>query len=130
MTALLDENGELVEELEKEDPAQIESTTEGVEDYSDINWQPDPIDAPISEWLMPSIQAEAYCCCSDFHLSKSSDIIQMLVSIYDTKDVFIKEFQVLLASSLIGIKDYDADRQVSISTASSLHLLINRVLDT
>lgn len=49
----------------------------------------------------------------DFHLSKSSDIIQMLVSIYDTKDVFIKEFQVLLASSLIATKEYDADRQVS-----------------
>lgn len=36
----------------------------------------------------------------------------MLVSIYDSKDVLIKEFQVLLAESLLSIKDYDAERQV------------------
>lgn len=36
----------------------------------------------------------------------------MLVSIYDSKDVLIKEFQVLLADSLLNIKDYDAERQV------------------
>lgn len=49
MTALLDENGELAEELEKEGGGSLESTMDEAEDYSDPNWQPDPIDAPISE---------------------------------------------------------------------------------
>lgn len=47
----------------------------------------------------------------------------MLVSIYDTKDVFIKEFQVLLASNLLNTKDYDADRQVGLELFSSFTLL-------
>lgn len=51
---------------------------------------------------------------SDFHLSRSGDIIQILVSIYDTKDVFIQEFQVLLAQSLLEVKDYEISRHVGI----------------
>ena len=48
-------------------------------------------------------------------MNRSTDIIQMLVSIYDTKDVFIKEYQVLLAQSLLSIKAYEAERHVSYS---------------
>lgn len=36
------------------------------------------------------------------------------LSIYDTKDVFIKELQVILAQRLLAIKDYQLDREVGI----------------
>lgn len=49
----------------------------------------------------------------DFRKSKGSDIIQSLVSIYDTKDVFIKELQVRLAQQLLAIRDYSLQREVS-----------------
>lgn len=49
---------------------------------------------------------------ADFRLNKSSDIIQLLVSIYDSKDVFIKELQVLLAQRLLAIKNYDLEAEV------------------
>lgn len=57
---------------------------------------------------------------ADYRKSKGSDIIQMLVSIYDTKDVFIKELQVLLAQRLLEIKDYDLERDVGLA----LHLKV------
>lgn len=49
---------------------------------------------------------------ADFRKSKGSDVIQLLVSIYDTKDVFVKELQVLLAQRLLLIKDYALEREV------------------
>lgn len=39
-------------------------------------------------------------------------MIQMLVSIYDTKDVFIKELQVLLAQRLLALQNYALHREV------------------
>lgn len=48
----------------------------------------------------------------DFRSSKGSDILQMLVSIYDSKDLFVKELQILLAQRLLAVRDYDLDREV------------------
>lgn len=48
----------------------------------------------------------------DFRASKTSDIISTIVSIYDSKDLFIKELQVLLAQRLLAIKDGNFDREV------------------
>lgn len=67
-----------------------------MENYSDPDWSPEPIDAG-----------------PDFRASKSSDIISTIVSIYDTKDLFIKELQVLLAQRLLAVKDGNIDREVS-----------------
>lgn len=67
-----------------------------MEDYSDPNWEPEPIDAG-----------------PDFRTNKSSDTISTLVSIYDSKDLFIKELQVLLAQRLLAIQDGDFDSEVS-----------------
>lgn len=39
-------------------------------------------------------------------------MIQLLVSIYDTKDVFVKELQVLLAQRLLAIRDYALEKEV------------------
>ena len=66
-----------------------------MEDYSDPNWEPEPIDAG-----------------PDFRTNKPADTISTLVSIYDSKDLFIKELQVLLAQRLLAIQDGNFDNEV------------------
>ena len=56
--------------------------------------------------------------CSDFRRDRGSDIIQLLVSIYDSKDVFVKELQVLLAQRLLAIKDYSLEKEVRFTSLS------------
>lgn len=50
---------------------------------------------------------------SDFRANKTSDVITTLVSIYDSKDLFVKELQVLLAQRLLAITDGNYDKEVS-----------------
>ncbi|KAH7885407.1 hypothetical protein F5I97DRAFT_2033205 [Phlebopus sp. FC_14] len=65
-----------------------------MENYADPDWTPEPFDAG-----------------PDFRASKTSDVISTIVSIYDSKDLFIKELQVLLAQRLLAIKDGNFDRE-------------------
>ncbi|OBZ71191.1 Anaphase-promoting complex subunit 2 [Grifola frondosa] len=65
-----------------------------VEDYTDPNWEPEPIDAG-----------------PDFRTNRPSDVISTLVSIYDSKDLFVKELQVLLAQRLLAITDGNYERE-------------------
>ncbi|KAF9474205.1 hypothetical protein BDN70DRAFT_334409 [Pholiota conissans] len=58
------------------------------EDYGDPNWEPEPIDAG-----------------PEFRTNKPSDVISTLVSIYDSKDLFVKELQVLLAQRLLAMME-------------------------
>lgn len=57
-----------------------------VDDYSDPNWDPEPIDAG-----------------PEFRANKPGDVLSTLVSIYDSQDLFVKELQVLLAQRLLSI---------------------------
>ena len=84
-----------------EEPVQPLSQVQ-MEDYSDPNWEPEPIDAG-----------------PDFRTNKPSDTISTLVSIYDSKDLFIKELQVLLAQRLLAIQDGNFDSEVRSSPFSS-----------
>ena len=77
-----------------DEPAQPLSQVQ-MEDYSDPNWEPEPIDAG-----------------PDFRTNKPSDTISTLVSIYDSKDLFVKELQVLLAQRLLAIQDGNFDNEV------------------
>jgi len=61
-----------------------------IEDAYGLNWVPDPIDA------LP-----------DFKKGKVSDIIESLVSIFDSKEVFIDEFNKLFGERLMNIHNYD-----------------------
>jgi anaphase-promoting complex subunit 2 len=61
-----------------------------IEDTYGLNWVPDPIDA------LP-----------DFKKGKVSDIIESLVSIFDSKEVFIDEFNKLFGERLMNVHDYD-----------------------
>ncbi|KAF8059585.1 hypothetical protein FPV67DRAFT_362380 [Lyophyllum atratum] len=84
-----DESGDaLVDENEPIQPLQQPD----IEDYSDPNWEPEPIDAG-----------------PDFRANKPSDVISTLVSIYDSKDLFVKELQVLLAQRLLAITGDDTE---------------------
>jgi hypothetical protein len=49
---------------------------------------------------------------ADFRANKPSDIISTLVSIYDSKDLFVKELQVLLAQRLLAINDGKFEKEV------------------
>ncbi|KAF6754942.1 hypothetical protein DFP72DRAFT_1068086 [Ephemerocybe angulata] len=85
-----DENGDsLVDDDEPIQPLQQPES----EDYGDLEWNPEPIDAG-----------------PEFKTNKPSDVISTLVSIYDSKDLFVKELQVLLAQRLLAIDDNDTAR--------------------
>lgn len=66
---------------------ELTMTTEKPIDDLSLNWYPDPIDA------LP-----------DF---KKQDIIESLISIFDTKSVFVSEFAEVFAKSLLSLKTYD-----------------------
>lgn len=59
-------------------------------DDSDITWHPDPIDA------LP-----------DFKKGKVTDIIESLISIFDSKEIFIDEFTTLFGDKLVNLHNYD-----------------------
>jgi hypothetical protein len=50
----------------------------------------------------------------DFRTNKPGDVISTLISIYDSKDLFVKELQVLLAQKLLAIKDGNFDNEVCV----------------
>lgn len=101
---MVEEDGDLMNELrggsesENDEVKEIkEKAEEDVEDYTDegYTWVPAPVDAP-----------------ADYTRDKTADIIQLLVSIYDTKEVFVKELQVLLAEKLLSIKNYAFEKEL------------------
>jgi anaphase-promoting complex subunit 2 len=49
----------------------------------------------------------------DFRSHRALDIVSTLVSIYDSRDLFVKELQVLLAQRLLAVKDGKFDNEVS-----------------
>ena len=49
----------------------------------------------------------------------------MLLNIYETKEVFVKEMQVILAERLLLSKDYDVEREVH---THYYHILIIRLV--
>ncbi|KAK4055575.1 hypothetical protein OIV83_000121 [Microbotryomycetes sp. JL201] len=96
VSRLMEEESALAAELKAANAKPLHDAGHEAENYNDPKWTPDPVDAP-----------------ADFRKSKGSDIIQMLVSIYDTKDVFIKELQVMLAQRLLAIKDYSLEKEMN-----------------
>lgn len=105
---MVGEGGDLVDENEQ--PAALQGNAE---DYTDPNWEPEPVDAgpglfvSLHSWAIADIDT------LEFRTGRPSDIITTLVSIYDSKDLFVKELQVLLAQRLLAITDGNFDREVS-----------------
>ncbi|GAA5882042.1 hypothetical protein JCM16303_005574 [Sporobolomyces ruberrimus] len=95
VSSLIEEGNPLFEELTTNDAKLVSDSKDEAENYTDQKWLPDPADAPL-----------------DFRKSKGADVIQLLVSIYDTKEVFVKELQVLLAQRLLVIRDYSFEKEI------------------
>lgn len=79
------------------------STTKGEDknddgdiDYEDMNWMPDPVDAG-----------------PEYKKSKNSDVIGSLISLFESKDIFVKEFQNILGERLLQ-KEYEFDREIRV----------------
>ncbi|KIJ53213.1 hypothetical protein M422DRAFT_222616 [Sphaerobolus stellatus SS14] len=90
VASLVGEGGDLLDESDQTTALQPPP----VDDYLDPNWEPEPIDSG-----------------PDFRANKPADVLTTLVSIYDSKDLFVKELQILLAQRLLAIKDGNYDRE-------------------
>lgn len=95
-----------------------------IENYADPEWTPEPIDAGPGNFLRSLTVLVYSTSTKDFRASKTSDIISTIVSIYDSKDLFVKELQVLLAQRLLAIKDGNFDREVCPSFGSIHGVLV------
>ena len=68
-----------------------QSATAGDElDFEDMTWVPDPIDAG-----------------PEYRRIKGTDVVGSLISLYESKEVFVKEFQAVLAERLLECRDYE-----------------------
>lgn len=65
-------------------------------DWDDMNWMPDPIDAA-----------------PDYRKSKAWDVVGSLISLFDSKETFVREMQNMLAERLIR-KRADFDQELSV----------------
>ena len=65
-------------------------------DWDDMNWMPDPVDAA-----------------PDYRKSKTSDVIDSLVSLFESKETFVKELQTLLGDRLLQRRE-DYDQEISV----------------
>lgn len=88
---------ELAIEMNKSATAKGEDEPDdGGLDYDDMNWMPDPVDAG-----------------PEYKKSKNSDVIGSLISLFESKDVFVKEFQNILGERLLK-KEYEFDREIRV----------------
>lgn len=69
---------------------------EGPPNWNDENWEPRPTDAG-----------------PNFNQSKSEDIINILITIFDDRLGFVKALEQTTAEQLIKIRGYDSSREVS-----------------
>ena len=88
---------ELALEMSKSNSLKADDDADNGElDFDDMNWMPDPVDAG-----------------PEYKKSKNSDVIGSLISLFDSKDVFVKEFQNILGERLLK-KEYDFDKEIRV----------------
>jgi len=88
---------ELAVEMSKSNNLKGEDDADDGElDFDDLNWMPDPVDAG-----------------PEYKKSKNSDVIGSLISLFESKDVFVKEFQKILGERLLK-KEYEFDREIRV----------------
>ncbi|KAJ2878660.1 Anaphase-promoting complex subunit 2, partial [Coemansia asiatica] len=96
---MVSEESELFEDLASGSLI-LDNDPEGVvydEDYATRDWQPLPIEAR-----------------NVFHTAqrRDADVLGLLVSVFDSKDVFVQEFETYLARSLLRHMEYDKAREI------------------
>ena len=88
---------ELALEMSKSNSLKTDDDADNGElDFDDMNWMPDPVDAG-----------------PEYKKSKNSDVIGSLISLFDSKDIFVKEFQNILGERLLK-KEYDFDKEIRV----------------
>lgn len=115
---------DLAEELARSE-AYVENLSNQNDDWE--HWMPDPIDASTSEFyalhpidfiLEYLIRFELIACVMSILIenqkptSRSADIISMVVDIYGSKNVFVKEYRSLLADRLLSQLDFNPGREI------------------
>ncbi|KAL8860580.1 MAG: hypothetical protein Q9178_002933 [Gyalolechia marmorata] len=75
---------ELAEEMQNGTTLTAQEDEDADLDFDDMDWMPDPVDAG-----------------PDYRKSKHLDVIGSLISLFETKDIFVKEFQKVLAERLL-----------------------------
>ncbi|KAJ2843915.1 Anaphase-promoting complex subunit 2, partial [Coemansia brasiliensis] len=98
---MVSEESELFEDLANQtaDSSAINGRAEGVifdEDCSQP-WEPLPVEAKA---VYKTAQR------------RDADVLSLLVSIYDTQDVFVDEFEAYLAKQLLNSVDFDTEREI------------------
>jgi len=91
ITALTDENSELIPELTKNTRQPVDEGNQSDDEYICEHWedwQPDPLDAGKLTNSSRSL--------------RTSDIVSILVNIYESKDLFVQEYQRLLAQKFLS----------------------------
>lgn len=107
-----DKEGFLLDD--QNDPAPIQANEDIYEDYTDPSWQPAANDAEPGAcdlWLPVQEYSNSFCM-SGFRVQKTSDIISTLVSIFGSKDLFIKELQISFGQRLLAITDGNYGEEV------------------
>ena len=97
ITALTDENSDLIPELVSKTSGE-ETGSQSDDEVVIRNWQtwkPDPIDAAKAPKHTRSV--------------RSSDIVSILVDVYESKDLFVEEFQRLLSQRFLTAFDCNVD---------------------
>jgi len=88
---------ELAWELQNRDPSNGKGSSNL--DWNNMDWQPDPIDAAPET--------------TSTRGHKQTDVIGSVMSLFESKDVFVKELQITLAERLLRNKaDYDQETSV------------------
>lgn len=100
ITNLTDVNSELIPELVRSGPNAPEDATCSQSDDENIvrnwkDWKPDPIDAAKAPKNTRSV--------------RSSDIVSILVDVYESKDLFVEEYQSLLSQRFLTSFDCNVD---------------------
>ncbi|KAL6714563.1 hypothetical protein ACLMJK_007988 [Lecanora helva] len=73
-----------------------DNADDGGLDFDDMNWMPDPVDAG-----------------PDYKKSKRSDAIGSLISLFESKDIIVREFQKILGERLLQ-KEHDFEREIRV----------------
>ncbi|KAJ2911238.1 Anaphase-promoting complex subunit 2 [Coemansia aciculifera] len=97
---MVSEESELFEDLASGNGVIMDNGAEGIvydEDYADKSWEPLPIEA---KTVYQTAQR------------RDADVLSLLVSIYETKDIFVQEFERYLAQRLLAYSDYNAEREI------------------
>ncbi|KAJ2493616.1 Anaphase-promoting complex subunit 2 [Coemansia sp. RSA 2050] len=97
---MVSEESELFEDLASGHGVIMDNGAEGIvydEDYADKSWEPLPIEAK-------TVYLTAQ--------RRDADVLSLLVSIYETKDVFVQEFERHLAQRLLACTEYGAEREI------------------